>query len=259
MSDPSVSVLIPVRNGAAFILDAVESVLSQEGPDLELVVVNDASTDETSLILDSVDDPRLRVIDLDETVGTPRALNVGIEACQADLTARLDADDRCLPGRFAVQTEGMERHPDLLALGSGALLIDEKGAVRGRRDAPTGASVLRMLKWRNAFIHSSMMYRTAAVRSVGGYSPLCRRCQDYELWLRLAAIGDLDNLREPLVGYRVHSGQATAAKIHDPVMFKAIGDARVALAKGRGESVTGAKLRQRLWVFAQWKGDLRRT
>jgi glycosyltransferase involved in cell wall biosynthesis len=259
MSKPVVSVLMPVRNGERFLAAAIESVFSQGLSDIELVIVNDASEDRTATVLASFIDPRVRVIHLDTSVGTSGALNVGLNVCSADLVARLDADDLCRPGRLAAQTEMMRTRADLLALGGGAFLIDEKGRTIGERSEPTGDAVLARLRWRNPFIHSSVMYRTVVVRELGAYSSRCRRCQDYELWLRIAAIGKLDNLATPVVDYRVHAGQATAAKIKDLEMFKAIEEARVGLARSRGESILAAKVRHRAWLLAQWRGDRRRT
>jgi glycosyltransferase involved in cell wall biosynthesis len=256
---PAVSVLMPVHNGALFLPEALDSVWSQGFTDLELVVVDDASDDDTASILDAVEDPRLRRVCLERRTGVSGALNAGLNVCRAPLVARLDADDRCLADRIERQVDAMARRPSLAALGTSAILVDRGGHPRGRRDVPTGSvAVLRRLRWRNALITSSVMFRRDVVSALDGYSPGLGQSEDYELWLRLAAVGELDNLGEPLVAYRLHPAQLTYAKISAPAPMQAVGDARKALAKSRGESVALASWRQQVWVAAQRRGDRRR-
>ena len=252
MRSPAVSVLIPVHNGAPYLLEALDSVWSQGFTDLELVVVDDGSNDDTASILDAMEDPRLRRVCLEQQIGLPGALNAGLEKCRSPLVARLDADDRCLTDRIQRQVDAMERRPNLTALGTSAILIDKAGRSIGRRDALTGsAALLRQLRWHNVLMHPSVMFRRDLVTALGGYSPLATRFEDYELWLRLAALGDLDNLREPLIAYRVHPGQVSAAKITDLTSFNPVANARKALATSRGESLLLAAARQRVWAAYQ--------
>lgn len=259
MRSPAVSVLMPVHNGAPFLLEALDSVLSQGFTDLELVVVDDASDDSTATILDAVEDPRLRRLRLEQRTRMPGALNAGLDVCRAPLVARLDADDRCLAGRIERQVETMERRPDLVGLGTSAVLIDSGGRPIGRRNVTTGsAAVLRRLRWRNALISSSVMFRREVVSALGGYSLAVKRSEDYELWLRLAAEGELDNLGECLIAYRVHPDQNSSTKINNPATRSGIGKARKAVARSRGESESLAAWRQWVWVEAQRWGDLRR-
>jgi len=206
-----------------------------------------------------VNDPRLRRVRLDRRTGLPGALNAGLQVCRGSLVARLDADDRCLAHRIQRQVNTMEQRPNLVALGASALLVDRVGRSIGRRDALTGSAVvLNRLRWRNALIHPSVMFRRDMVNSLGGYSRAAGRFEDYELWLRLATVGELDNLDEPLVAYRLHPGQATAAKVGEQAPMQAVGEVRRALARSRSESVALAGWRHRIWVAAQWWGDRRR-
>jgi len=259
MRSPAVSVLLPVHNGERYLLEALESVWSQGFTDLELVVIDDHSDDDTASILDAVEDPRLRRIYLEKRIGTVGALNVGLRECRAPLVARLDADDRCLPGRIQRQVVTMEGRPNLAALGTSALLVDQSGRPIGRRDVPTGAAaVLRRLRWRNALIHPSVMFRHDLVTALGGYSTSVRKSEDYDLWLRLATVGELDNLGDALIAYRLHPGQGTSAKQSDRVMFDTVRNSREALARSRGESVLLAAWRNHVWEAAQRWGDRRR-
>ena len=107
MSAPRVSVLMGVRDGAAHVREAVDSILAQTLADLELIVVDDGSTDGTVAILSAVRDPRVRV-ERRPPEGLTRALNHALGRARAPLVARLDADDVARPERLAPQPRGRE-------------------------------------------------------------------------------------------------------------------------------------------------------
>jgi glycosyltransferase involved in cell wall biosynthesis len=115
-----------VHNGAPWVRDAVTSVLTQRLTDLELIVIDDGSTDATPDVLAAVRDPRLR---LERRVreGLTRALIRAIELARAPLLARLDADDVAMPERLALQHEYLDAHPDVGLLGTGAREVDPTG------------------------------------------------------------------------------------------------------------------------------------
>jgi glycosyltransferase involved in cell wall biosynthesis len=260
MKPPVVSILMPVHNGASYLTEALESVFSQDFADFEFVVVDDASTDDTSLILDAFKDRRLKVLHLAEQTGVAGSLNFGLTQCKASLVARIDADDRCLPERIKLQVLEMTRRPRLCLLGTSAIKIDSLGNSLGLFSVPTGSgNVLRRLRWRNSFIHPSVMFRRDVVVRLGSYSEKCRNAQDYNLWLRMAAEGEVDNLGDPLVEYRIHSGQVTASKISDKATSAEVYDARRQLARLKSESRIMPLVRQEVWSMAQMWGDRRRT
>ncbi|HKC07818.1 MAG TPA: glycosyltransferase family A protein, partial [Methylomirabilota bacterium] len=111
MAAPAVSVLMGVRDGAAWISRAIGSVLGQTLTDLELVVVDDGSTDATAALLSGVRDPRL-VIERQTQAGLTVALNRALERARAPLIARLDADDVALPARLERQRAFLQGHPE---------------------------------------------------------------------------------------------------------------------------------------------------
>ena len=125
---PLVTVVIPTWNRSADVVEAVTCALAQEGPSLEVVVVDDGSTDGTAEALAArfPGEPRLRVL-RQANGGTARARNTGIDAARGRYTALLDSDDRWLPGHLAAQVETLERAPDAaLALGD-AFYVDRQG------------------------------------------------------------------------------------------------------------------------------------
>jgi glycosyltransferase involved in cell wall biosynthesis len=248
MSDPQVSVLVAVHNGERFVAEAIESVLAQTFGDWELVIVDDASTDSTAARLQSFDDARIVVVTRAQSRGLAAALNAGLAHCRAPLVARLDADDRCHPERLARQCARMTADSQLGALGSFVREIDVSGVPIGRRHVPVGVdNVVKTLRWRSALAHPTVMFRKALVLEVGGYRPETNRYEDYDLWLRLAAVCRIDNVDAELLDYRVHPAQVTAKRVFDRRAAGHLGASRMALARARRESVLAAAGRHFCW------------
>lgn len=196
---PAVSVLMSVHDGAPLVAAAVASVLGQTAGDLELIVVDDGSTDATPDLLAAVRDPRLRVLRQERT-GLTRALNAGLARAAAPLVARLDADDVALPERLERQCAFLAREPAVGLLGTAAREIDSRGAlVRIVRPPLDDAALRHALIRANPFVHSSVMVRRALVERAGGYDATLPVAQDYDLWMRLARIARLANLADVLV------------------------------------------------------------
>ena len=202
---------MPVRNGARWLGEALASVVAQTLPDWELIAIDDGSTDDTPLILGDWEhrERRIRPIRQD-ALGLVAALNRGLAEARAPLLARLDADDRALPQRLERQLQHLNAHPGIGLLGSWAQKIDEHSTRRGELKPATEPEQLsRALIQGNPFVHSSVMFRTEAVRRLNGFRPAFRAAEDYDLWLRIAETAGLANLPEILIEYRWHSGNVT--------------------------------------------------
>jgi glycosyltransferase involved in cell wall biosynthesis len=177
-------------------------------PNWELVAVLDNCTDGSRNVLEELGDTRIRVMETDGARGIAAALNRGLEASRAQLIARLDADDACQPHRLERQLTEFQLRPQLGLLGSSATLIDGHSRPIGVRNVACGNRRLeRLLVCRSQFIHPSVMFSRRIVLQEGGYDPRLKRLEDYDLWLRLMGACEIDNLPEPLIGYRVHAGQ----------------------------------------------------
>lgn len=207
MTAPRVSVLLPVRNGEAFLADALDSVLSQTGPTFEVLVIDDGSTDATPAILAAYTDPRLRVI-RQEGLGLVAALNAALDAARGEYCARMDADDLALPGRFAAQVAALDANPGAVMAHGAARVIDAAGREIGSiATKPQSAAEYQaaLLHERSAppIVHPTAMIRRAVLLAMGGYrqSP---SCEDHDLWLRLLGKGAFLALPEPLLLYRQH-------------------------------------------------------
>ncbi|MBX9625705.1 MAG: glycosyltransferase [Gemmataceae bacterium] len=205
---PAVSVLMPVYNTEKYLAEAVDSILGQSFGDLELVAVDDGSTDGSGAMLDryAAADPRVRVVHRPNG-GYVTALVEGAALCRAPLIARLDSDDVALPGRLAAQVAHLAAHPDCVLVGGQVIFVDPDGAELARKQWPTDHAEM---DWWMRFsrgvsvTHSTAVFRKAAYEAAGGYRPAADLVDDLDLWLRLAEVGRVANVPDYVVRYRVH-------------------------------------------------------
>jgi len=212
VTHPAVSVLMGVWNAAPQVRDAVESVFAQTAGDLELIVIDDGSTDATAGILASFRDPRLRV-ERRARGGLTPALNAALRLARAPLVARLDADDVAMPERFERQLAFLAEHPEVGVLGTAAREVDASGREVAIVRPPTSdVEIRRALIRSNAFVHSSVTMRRAALEEVGGYDEAFAVAQDYDLWMRMSRVTRMANLSEALVIRRLLPGRVSEAR-----------------------------------------------
>lgn len=204
---PRVSVIMPVFNAEAYLAEAVESILSQTFTDFELLAHDDGSTDGSLAILRAFEKKDLRVkISSSENQGIVPTLNALIDSAQAPLLARMDADDVCLPERFALQVAYLDEHPENIIVGGGSLVMDADGRIITQILPPTkhGEIDSNNLKGIVSLNHPTVMMRKGPVVKCGGYDPEFSSSQDLDLWLRLAEIGTVGNLSTIVLKYRIH-------------------------------------------------------
>jgi GT2 family glycosyltransferase len=216
---PVVSVCIPAFNAERFIREAVLSALSQQGPEIEVVVFDDASTDNTLAVLGDIRDSRLRVLRQTHTLGISQNRNSCIDAAQGEYLAWLDADDVLCNGALARGVAALERAPSAGLVHGGHHVMGDDG--RPLPQWPQAFSVDTLEPGGNAFAElllgnyvtaSTVLVRRSCYRDVGGYEPaLTRSGEDWEMWMRIALRRDLAYVATPLARYRRHGGSATAA------------------------------------------------
>lgn len=210
---PRVSVVMPVYNAARFLEEAVRSILGQTFSDLELIIIDDGSTDDSLSILKAITDERICVFCNDCNLGVSASLNRGISVARGEYIARMDADDISFPCRIEKQVKFLDAHLEVSVVGVKCCLVDVEGKEVGlwRNDSETvSASEIRgMLPICNCIAHPGIMMRRKVATAF-----LYRTEQDYEdydLWLRLSAAGHrLEKLDEVLLKYRVHPSSVTA-------------------------------------------------
>jgi glycosyltransferase involved in cell wall biosynthesis len=213
---PRTSFLIPVRDGSRYVVAALESALAQTDPDLEVVVVDDGSSDDTAAQVEAVQhrDERVRLLRLTRGSGLVDALNFGLEQTRGAFVARLDADDLAAPDRLEKQLSFLEAHPDVAVVGSALDLVDSSGAHVGRVDHPIDPSAVRArLLQGNVLSHSAVVIRRDCLDTTRAYRSTFVHAEDYDLWLRIAERHDLTNIAEPLTRYRIHADQVSAINI----------------------------------------------
>lgn len=203
MPDPLVSVVMPVHNGARTVATAMRSILWQTLSEWELILVNDASTDETGAILSGFRDSRIQVIDERRQKGLAARLNQSLDHARGKYVARMDADDVSYPERFERQVRYLESHPDVDLLGHGAVLFKGEGEVIGLY--PTAQSheeICRRPWWGFPLAHPTWMgKRSWFLRE--RYDEQLAKGQDQELLLRAWRTSQFASLAECLLGYRI--------------------------------------------------------
>lgn len=203
---PEISVLMIARNAEETIRASVESVLRQTTTEFELLVYDDASQDDTAARVEAFRDARIRLIRGSVHLGIPAARNILLREAKGRFIAWLDADDWSFPQRLERQRDHFRKHPqtDLLFT-----WIEVRNASIGAVKMPAHGALLKAwLMLRNPFAHSTLMARNFFAAEGIFYNEHFSRAQDYELYLRLAAVKQFDLLPEILVGYDARGGAA---------------------------------------------------
>lgn len=204
MNTPLITVLMPAYNAEKYIAEAITSVLNQAFTDFELLIINDGSTDNTCQVIESFTDARIRLI-TQTNQGVAAALNIGLLNAKAELIARFDADDICIPERLGMQYEFLKSNTDYVLVGSNADYIDRYGefVFTGRMVAHSDADIRRSILSFCPVIHSTIMYRKKVVLEAGSYNMFAYAFEDHLLWSKLLDYGKACNLLCTLVKVRL--------------------------------------------------------
>jgi glycosyltransferase involved in cell wall biosynthesis len=217
LQKPIVSVVMAVRDGAAFLGESLDSVRAQTFEDLEAVVVDDGSTDRSPEILADFAriDERVRVV-RQHGDGLSLALNRACSEARGRYLARLDADDVALPERLALQIAFLEAHPDVAVVGGAGIFIDEHGMELGTAQYPSDADEVAAVldSGRTPLMHPAATMRAAAFHATSGYRAVVDGAEDYDLWMRIASHGRIANLPEVVIRYRLHGDQSSTRSLH---------------------------------------------
>ena len=208
---PLVSVLVAVHDGEPYVRTAVSSVLRQTAGNLELVVVDDRSTDGTADTLAALADPRVRVLTNDEQLGLAGSLNRALGEASGRYVARMDADDAAFPDWLERCLALLDTRPDVGLVGAGVLDVDSGGAPREVHLPDAGRAAFR---WRALFsapvFHNTVVLAREVLETSGlRYDTSFAESEDYELWTRVLEHVEGDCVGAPLVLHRLHSQQAS--------------------------------------------------
>ncbi|HKU39157.1 MAG TPA: glycosyltransferase [Polyangiales bacterium] len=223
-AEPRVTVMMPVHNAQAYLREALDSILGQTYPRWELVAVDDGSRDDSAALLAeyAARDARVRVFRHDSQRGIVAARNRALHEAHpaSEFLAVLDADDVALPDRLAAQLEFLEAHPDHALVGGQTLIIDERSQALGIRRYPSDyAAICRVIGRYNPIAQSAVLLRRSCQQQVGDYDPAYPRCQDYDLWLRLAARFPVANLDRPVIRYRISAAQGKVTHLRQTLQL----------------------------------------
>ena len=203
---PRVTVVMAAYNAAQFLRQAVVSVLAQTYRDFELIVVDDASSDDSLSILESFGDPRMRIIRHRSNVGAALSRNDALDLARGEFVAIMDADDLCGPTRLEQQVAFLDANPLVGLVGCGVYdNIDASGGVLYTSHLPEdNETIQRTLVEQWCFLHPSIMFRKALQELVGGYRKAFEPAEDHDFILRIVEHCQAHNLCEPLVSYRLN-------------------------------------------------------
>ncbi|HET8871228.1 MAG TPA: glycosyltransferase [Aquabacterium sp.] len=212
---PLMSVVMPARNAKATLAATLDSLVQQSCKDFEVILVDDASTDETPMLAEAYSDRlSIRVISNRENQGVAKSINIGLSQGDSEFVVRLDSDDLARPDRLQKQLDFMRAQPQIDVCGSHVEIFSDEDAQRQVLAHPTSnAGIKTAFVQRCAIAHPSVMARRSFYDSVGTYDPRFDFAEDYELWCRGALLGkQFANIPETLTYYRRHAGQVSKQK-----------------------------------------------
>lgn len=206
-TEPAVSVLMSVYNGWPYIREAVDSVLEQTCSNYEFIIVDDGSTDEGSVYIDTIDDPRVRIIHQGRQ-GLGKPLNRWMRQCRGEYIMRMDADDINTPDRIGKQKAFLDKNPEVIMVGCqlGYFTEDSRSGVRRSNFCTEHDSIVSGLKrgW-SVMSHPAIMFRKSLLDNIDGYI-ITGAGEDYSLIMDAARYGRLVNLPDVLYKMRIHEG-----------------------------------------------------
>ena len=233
-----ISVVIPCFNQGRFLAEAIDSVLAQDHDPVEIVAVDDGSTDETLSVLERY--PRARVVRR-EHGGVAAARNAGLAVSRGAFVVFLDADDRLVSGALATNLRVLRADPACAWVAGHHRQIDERGRpLRGPRPPTSEPNVYEQLL-RGNFVHTAaVMYRREPLLAVGGFDPRLQVCEDWDLYLRLARAQPAA-VHDRIVSEYRRYGTQTTARMPELLLYTGL-----ALLRAQQASLVGQRERAAL-------------
>jgi hypothetical protein len=209
---PKVSVVMPAYNAGQYLAESIASVLRQTFSDLELLIIDDGSTDGTGDILAAISDPRVRIASFPNNRGIIAALNEGLSLARGEYIARMDADDVCFRRRFEQQVRFLDRHPEVGILGTAMWVQGRRGHYLYVPEI-NDDSLKALLPFNCVFAHPTVMMRREVLANAGlAYDTMYKDVEDYGFWLECSKVTRFANLASPLLRYRVHGASLSQAQ-----------------------------------------------
>jgi len=209
MGHPKITVFMAAYNQADFIQQSINSVLTQSFSDFELIIVNDGSIDNTTTIVESFNDNRIRLVHNDGNKGLIYTRNRLLTLAQGEYIAILDGDDIAYQDRLKLQYNFLLANPEVVLCGGHAAIINEHGNKTGDKlRVPVNNTIDLFMLFGNPFVNSTTMFKTSVFTELNGYQNYTIS-EDFDLFIRMAEKYKVANLDETLVDYRVHSNNTS--------------------------------------------------
>ena len=211
-----VSIQMCTYNRAQFIEKAIKSVLSQTFKDWELIILDDASTDNTEEIIQKyLQDERIKYFKNEQNLGITKNRNKSLSLSNGEYVAVLDSDDYWIDNnKLQDQVDFLDNNKDHVLVGTDAIIVNKDDKkIRDRIYEQDDVKIKNKLLTRNQFFHSSIMYRKNEVIASGSYDENLPIWEDYDLWLKLGIKHKLGNIHKSMTAYKVHNNQSDKFKI----------------------------------------------
>lgn len=202
---------MPVRNADIFLAEAINSILAQTYKNIELIIINDASVDNTSKILASLKDKRVRVYENKKQLGVTKSANIAISKARGQYIARMDGDDISIPVRIVEQLAFLKKHKRVVAVGTQCELIDSRGSKIGDKLFPESDQKVRRMIFSSVPLQQpSIMVDTSRLpENFIWYDENYSSAEELELLFKLFKYGEVCNLEQVLLKYRIHAGNTS--------------------------------------------------
>ena len=198
-----VSIVIPVHNGEKYIKESIDSCLAQTYSNIEILVVDDKSTDSTLEILKGYGE-KITVLPVEKQNGLGNVINIGIRASKGKYIARMDADDIMYPDRIEKQVEYLENNPSCVAVGGQIDIINENSDITGHREYAQNDKDLKKNRFLfQPFAHPAVTLRRSTLEEIGLYPEDMWKVEDVKLFLILSTKGEFANLPDTVLKYRM--------------------------------------------------------
>jgi glycosyltransferase involved in cell wall biosynthesis len=209
---PAITVLMPVYNAAAYVKEAIKSILHQTYNDFELLIINDGSTDQSVSVIESISDKRIVLVHNERNLGLIETLNKGFQLAKGKYIARMDADDVAQPDRLSIQLRYMEAFPECGVFGSAyqEISVERKGKTVTFSDKHD--LLKTVLFFNSCMSHPTVMFRKALLNEHQiRYAHEYKHAEDYALWVQLIDKTRFSNSPLPLLKYRLHASQVSSS------------------------------------------------
>ena len=216
-TQPLVSVIIPAYNAEDYINESIQSMLDQSYVNIEIIIINDASTDNTKNIIETYNDNRITLINNPNNLGCAASLNVGINASTGKYIARMDSDDISLPNRIHTQVTLLEKHEEIAGCGTWIKTFGQQAEIW---KYPVKSNRLKCeLLFRCELAHPTTMYRRDILNKYQiRYNDKIKYVEDYDFWRQIIEHEKLCNISEPLLLYRIHDSNISRSNITEKNM-----------------------------------------